>query len=88
MLEDNRHCDLGMVGRGERDEPRRVDVAARRSLGGAGLAGHGDPRDLRGRARAARDDRLHHRVQLRGGLRLHHRRDRMRVGGRNRLARR
>ena len=85
---DHRHDDDLRVVRGR---PRRVPgvvVAAGPRLGRAGLAGHGDPRDLRGRARAARDDRLHHRVQLRGGLRLHHRRDRMRVGGRNRLARR
>ena len=50
VLDQHRDRDLGVVGRGERDEPG-VRRPVGRALRGAGLAGHLDARDLRGLCR-------------------------------------
>ena len=50
LLDDDGAGDDGVVGRGEEDEPGVVD-ARRAGLGGAGLAGDDDARDLRAACR-------------------------------------
>src|SRR5437763_12303366 len=69
LLEHDRDRDLRMIGGSEADEPRRIDVVET-GFRRPGLAGNLDPRDLRRRARPARDDRLHELRQGRRRLRL------------------
>src|SRR3954453_11081557 len=59
LLEHDRDGDLRVVGGSEAGEPGGVVVAVS-GLGGAGLAGDLDARNLSSSAGAARDDGLHH----------------------------